>query len=308
MSLIALVCTSVLMFTNDINIVEGDRGFALPSANVWFEKGFTSYAVNILFILVINVMLVLLNKHFNLIRSMTVLYVGLFMFMQMATPDIFAQLGPGTVLAMCVIACSMILNSCYSNLVSTRSVFTIFLILSTCAATQYCFLVYIPVFLIGCAQMRIFNLRTIVAAMLGIITPWWILLGFGIVKPEQFHLPHIVSIVEAIDLSEVLQLTLTVGFTVLLTILAMLLNVFKTIAYNARTRAYFGLLNLVTVVTILAIAADYTNMTTYVTLMNCCAAYQIAHFFAIHAGEKSYIGLISIIATYLGFYIWRIAI
>jgi hypothetical protein len=308
MSLFAVVCGIILLLIDDINFVRGDRGLALLSANEWISNCYGSFCANIVLTLITTILMVLLNKHYNLIRSMTVLYVGLFMFMLMATPDILGQLGPGTILCLCVIVCAMILYSCYTDKMSTRSVFTIFLILSTAATTQYCFLVYVPVFLIGCAQMRIFNLRTFVAAMLGIITPWWIFFGFGIIKPEQLHLPHIVSIIEAIDLSEILQLLLTVGFTALLAILAMVLNVFKTIAYNARTRAYFGLLNLVTVITILAMAADYSNMTSYVPLMNCCAAYQVTHFFAIHAGEKSYIGLISIIATYLGFYIWRIAI
>jgi hypothetical protein len=34
----------------------------------------------------------------------------------------------------------------------------------------------------------------------------------------------------------------------------------------------------------------------------------VTHFFAIHARERAYIGLLSIIAVYIGFYIWRIAI
>jgi hypothetical protein len=308
LTLFAVLCTLILLLTNDVNFVRGDRGLALPSANEWIANTYGSFGANTLLTFVTTILMVLLNKHYNLIRSMTVLYVSLFMLMLMATPDILAQLGPGTILCLSVIVCAMILYSCYGDKMSTRSAFTIFLILSTAAATQYCFLVYVPVFLIGCAQMRIFNPRTLVAALLGVITPWWIFFGLGIIKFEQLHLPHIVSIIEAIDLSEVFQLLLTVGFTVMLAILAMALNVFKTIAYNARTRAYFGLLNLVTVITILAMAADYTNMTTYVPLMNCCAAYQVAHFFAIHAGEKSYIGLFSIFATYLGFYIWRIAI
>jgi hypothetical protein len=308
LAIIAVVGAWCVYLSGDLHAVTGDRGFALPSANMWIVQPWLSFLVNILGNLSIAALMILLNKHYNIIRSMTVLYAGLFLCMQLATPDLMAQMHTGTLLCFAIITCAMILYSCYSDTMSTRTAYTVFLILSLAAATQYCFLIFIPVFIIGCAQMRILNLRMIIAAVLGIITPWWILFGFNIITLPQLHLPEITSILSAIDLPEVFQMLITVAFTAFLMLASMLLNIFKTIAYNARTRAYFGLLNTISLITVVALVADYSNLTSYIPLLNCCAAFQVTHFFAIHARERAYIGLLSIIAVYIGFYIWRIAI
>ena len=67
----------------------------------------------------------------------------------------------GTVLALVVPLCQYYLFSCFRNPGATRHVFIIFLLLSFCAAFQYCFVFYIPVFLIGLGQMQIFNWRLV---------------------------------------------------------------------------------------------------------------------------------------------------
>ena len=82
------------------------------------------------------------------------------------------------------------------------------------------------VFLLACVQMQVFNGRTLVAALIGIITPWWILLGFGIISPADIHLPVITSIFSVIDLNDTFLLLISVGFTAFLIVMSLVLNVF----------------------------------------------------------------------------------
>ena len=156
--------------------------------------------------------------------------------------------------------------------------------------------------------MRIFTLRTVLAALLSIITPWWLLLGFGIVSPSDFHLPQIVSIFTSIDLGRAIVLLTTVALTVMLTVASYLLTVLKLITYNAQTRARNGFLTLLTLVTAIAMVIDYSNLTAYLTLFNFCASFMLAHLITIHAGEKSGVGIVLIIITYLSLYVWTLAI
>ena len=156
-------------------------------------------------------LMVLLCKVFNVLRSLTWLYIGLFAVMQMATPGLAAQFYTGTLLSVAVGAALMLLFSCYRNPRPSATCSPIFLGLSFLTATQYCFALYVPVFLIGRAQMRIFNGRTLTAAILGMVCPWGIAMGFGIIRPSDIHPPQFVSVLSVIDHHDTLVLLVTVG-------------------------------------------------------------------------------------------------
>lgn len=249
--------------------------------------------------------MLLLNKIYNVLRSMTSLYIALFAFMQMALPDYSTQFYSGTLLAIVIPACLLLLFGCYRTPDAMRRVFLIFMLLSAFASTQYCFALYIPAFLAGCAQMRIFGGRAFVAALLGIITPWWLMFGFGIVSPSDISIPHFSSIFSDSTLADTVPLLVTVGFTTLLLLLCFILNFIKTIAYNARARAYNGTFVLVAVTTLVAMVADYNNMTSYLPLLSFCAAMEATHYFSTHRVEKSSIAVLTLLAVYAVLFAWQ---
>ncbi len=302
---IMIVATWLDYHAGRVTYIPGDKGFAVPSANDWISSPVTEMIVNLVIVGLIIVLSVYLNRAFNVLRAMTMLYVVFFAFFELATPNLLAQLTTSTVLCAVVLACMVLLYSCYGDTGRIRRVFLIFFFLSVAAASQYAFVVYIPLFLLGCAQMKILNLRTIGAASLGIVTPWWILLGFGLVSLGDLHIPRVVSIFDAINFNEAIALAVTVGLTVLLTLSAYMLTLLKSMTYNAKSRSFGSFIAVMTAMTIVAMVIDYTNITAYVTLLNFCAAYQLSHFFLLHKSEKSYIAVTIILAIYFVLYLWR---
>ena len=302
---IMIVATWLDYQAGRVTYIPGDKGFAVPSANDWISSPVTEMIVNLVIVGLIIVLSVYLNRAFNVLRAMTMLYVVFFAFFELATPNLLAQLTTSTVLCAVVLACMVLLYSCYGDTGRIRRVFLIFFFLSVAAASQYAFVVYIPLFLLGCAQMKILNLRTIGAASLGIVTPWWILLGFGLVSLGDLHIPRVVSIFDAINFNEAIALAVTVGLTVLLTLSAYMLTLLKSMTYNAKSRSFGSFIAVMTAMTIVAMVIDYTNITAYVTLLNFCAAYQLSHFFLLHKSEKSYIAVTIILAIYFVLYLWR---
>ena len=300
-----IVATWLDYHAGRVTYIPGDKGFAVPSANDWISSPVTEMIVNRVIVGLIIVLSVYLNRAFNVLRAMTMLYVVFFAFFELATPNLLAQLTTSTVLCAVVLACMVLLYSCYGDTGRIRRVFLIFFFLSVAAASQYAFVVYIPLFLLGCAQMKILNLRTIGAASLGIVTPWWILLGFGLVSLGDLHIPRVVSIFDAINFNEAIALAVTVGLTVLLTLSAYMLTLLKSMTYNAKSRSFGSFIAVMTAMTIVAMVIDYTNITAYVTLLNFCAAYQLSHFFLLHKSEKSYIAVTIILAIYFVLYLWR---
>lgn len=288
--------------------ITADNGLGLPSANLWIPHGVLNLICALVGTAAPVVIMMLLNKVHNVMRSMSSVYIAFFCLMQLATPELMTQFYTGTVLAMVVPLCMFLIFGCYRNPASTRTTFTIALLLSALTATQYCYAWYILAMIIGTAQMGIFNRRTLASIFMGLLTPWIIMLGFGIVHIDELHFPELVSIMSAIDLDEVLLLLVTIGFTAVLTIGCYIFMVMRTIAYNARSRAINGAFLVVTLITIAAIFVDFDNLISYVPLLNFCAAMEVTHFFSVHNAEKSFIAIFSILAVYVVLFACQIII
>lgn len=293
---------------NNILPSAGDQGFGLPSAAHWEVGRWWSLGINIAANFAIMVLMVVINKAFNVLRAMTWLEVGLFAIMQGAVPRELTALNSGTTVCLAVVMCVYLIFSCYADHSRVRTIFLAFLILSLGTATQYCFALYIIVFWLMLAQMRIFTLRTFLASLLGLATVWIILLGFGLITPADLHLPHINGILGSLGRRPAIYLLAVTGLTTLILLVTFSLNVFKTIAYNARARAYNGALTVLSVVTALAIAADYDNLLAYLPLLNFCTAYQATHYFVNHRYDRQYIAILSIVGLYIALYIWRLSL
>lgn len=267
------------------------------------ESFAASMAANVLVVL----LMIYLNRRFNLLRSMTMLYGVMFGFLQIASPEELGYFNSGILLAAVMGVCLVLMFGIYARPWLRRRVFLVFLLLSAGVTQQYAFAVYIPVMLLCCVQMRVFNARCLVAALLGVITPWWLLLGFGVIAPSDLHLPELKAVFSDISLQESLQLGAAALLAATLFVVCMALNFFRTIAYNARSRAYNGAVLLTGFVTIAAMLFDYGNITAYMPLLNVCAALLCAQFFVLHRTPRSWIGIVCILLVCLTLYIWNIA-
>lgn len=292
----------------DVEAVHGDKGFILPSANEWIPIPWLDMLASLVTTGVVLFIMALISRIFNVLRSDTSLPLTLYALFTLSSPDLSAQFYTGSALVLLVSACIMLLFSCYRAPASTRRVFLIFMVLSAGAATQYCFILFIPVFLLGCAQMRIFNGRTLTAAFLGLLTPWWIMAGCGLLHPSAIHRPELLNIFDNLDAQDTRLLLVAVALTALLAVTAFIFNVMKTIAYNARTRAFNGVYATLSLVTLVGMCVDYRNFISYVPLLNFCAAYQVAAYFNTHRADRSYIAIWTIAAIYFTLYLCQILI
>jgi hypothetical protein len=308
MMAIAIVATIVSYYTGNVVDIPGDTGTWLPSADDWLPAGGTSLVINLVLNVLIAAMLILLNKRFNILRSSSDLFAGLFLILQMSLPSFMGQFYGGTLLCFAVLFVTYKLYMAFNRPYPLQPIFLIFFLLTVGAMSQYAYLFYIPVFMIGCAQMRIFSFKTLLAIGIGIIAPVWILWGFDLISLRDIKLPHFVNVFSAIDSKEMLQLLVTVGVTVMATFVFGILNLVRVFNYNSKTRAYNGFISIMSFVTIILVLADYTNCATYIPLLNCCAAFQMGHYFAINNYQRSYIAILGIIAVYIALYWWSVMV
>ncbi|MCH5221370.1 MAG: hypothetical protein J1F05_03450 [Muribaculaceae bacterium] len=294
----AFIAAASYFFCGLSEPLTGERGLALASANGWITIPFLDFMAGIAGCAVPVVAMYFLNKIYNVLRSITSLYIALYSLMMLASPDLLTQFYTGTLLAATVPLCILFLFSCYREPESSKHIFIIFLLLSFFAATQYCFLFYLIVFIVGLGQMRIFNARALLAAAFGIITPWWIMLGFGIISLQEIKMPTFVSIFAVFDDEEAAILLLTIGITIFAMFACYVLNFFKAIAYNAKARAFNGTFTVLALVTIVAMCIDYPNIIAYIPLLNFSATMEITHYFSTHRSDKSFAVIFVILAVY----------
>ena len=248
--LIMIAAACYALFSSLGEMIPGNKGTAFPSPGLWIDNPVLSLWVNIAVIGSIAGFMIYINKVYNIPRTITLIYASFFFVLETATPDLTSHLCSATVLAFVIIVSMTLMFSTYSEPAALRRVFLVFFMLSCALTVQYAFAIYLPVFVVACFQMKIFTFRTILAALLGIITPWWILFGFGIVGIGDLHMPVIISLFDTADLLDTLLAAITAGLTVTLAITSYVLSLLKLMTYNARLRACNGLLTLLTFVTV----------------------------------------------------------
>lgn len=308
MMIVTAIAAAVALDAGSMSGPAGDRGFAFPSPNKWFEPGLVSMWVNLLLNFAAAFLLIWLNKIYNTMRSLSSLAASMFLLMQAGWPELFTRFSGGTLTVVVLIMVTMLLFSAYQNPDAGRRVFLAMFIISLGSLSQYTFLFYIPVVLLGMVQMKVFGAKTVCAALLGLITPVWILMGFGILKPGDFYVPQIVSIISSTENIQLMAVAVSAIFTLGLGISFILMNFIKMLTYNSRIRAANGFLTVMLIFTMLFFLVDFNNMSAYIPTLNWLIAYQIGHYFATSASRSQYIGILSITGCYTALYIWSLMI
>lgn len=285
-------------------------GLVSSWSGTWCDNPYVGVGAEAALMVLIMLLMAYLNKAFNLLRKMSMLHCSLFIIMEASTPTLLLTLNSGAALCLSVLLClAILLHAHIHEITDTRRIFLVFFLLSSGMAVQYAYMVYIPVFILACIQLKLFSLKALSAIFLGIISPWIMMLGLGAVSPDHLQVP-----VFAIEMPQwthprtVLFLA-TVAFTLVLAILALLQNLIKIISYNSLSRAIHSVLTTITIVTAAAIVIDFRNIFAYLTMLNCIASFQLTHMFvAIHNFAKSYLMVLIIMLVFVGLYIMKMTL
>lgn len=307
-ALLSIVGAIVARHAGDVTAVPGLKGLGLPSANHWLE-GAASFNVAILAYVAVAMAMVIINRSYNLLRTLSLTFGAFFLAMLGALPMAMGQFYGGTLLVIVILAALSVIFATFNDPSATRRVFLAFFLVAAGALTQYGFVVYLPILLVGCGQMRVFRLRSFLAAVVGIVTPLWLAWGFGLIDFSDFAKPRFDSVFKAMSTRETVHFLTTEAVTIVLMLTLTALNMIKIYSYNLRTRAMNGLLIVISVATALFSAIDFTNMPFYYPLLCCCTAFQLGHYMRIRADRRScYIMLLGVMVVYTGLYIWRLSL
>lgn len=297
---VAAVAAAAFVFGGSERTIE-TNGFVTLCSGTYVVPSFVSLGCGVALIIGVALLLNIINRRFNLLRTRTSLQCSAFLLMMLASPALAVYANMGTLMCAVILLCSMILYGQYANhRYDKRNILLVFLILSVCSSFDYRYALYVPVMAVGCWQMRIFTMRTLIAMLTGLLTPWVIAFGFGLLTLEMLRLPEISFVLTGVYGTSASLFVGVAVYTALLTVGCLLQCVIKIMSYTAHARAQLSFITLLTVVTLAFAVLNSVELALWVPMVNCCAALQLAHLFcAIHTYPKSYIAIISLTAVYV---------
>lgn len=274
--------------------------FASPS--MWIADPAVRFGTGLFLTVGVLALMDALNRVFNLLRTPSLLFLGLFMVMQAATPALIGSAIGGVVLNVAVLGVLTVIYTTYLAPKLTRRVFLVFFVLSALLLCDYVYAVYIAMFLLSFSQMRCSGPRMLLSAAVGIIAPAWIVFGLGLATPGDVHWPWPETLLTSLDRGRLVTLLVTVGITVIGGFLLCAMNMVKIYSYNAKDRSFSGLLMMLTLGTAVAVLVDFRNCMAYMSLLNCLMAFQVGLFFRVNANRRAYIVVCGMLLCYAVIY------
>ena len=259
-----------------------------------------SAILNVAAILACGGILLALNKLFSFVRAYTFVFASVFFLLEMSSPTTAAQLGVGTALCLATAVGMLPLFASYESRNSQGRIYLTMVILSTAALFQWAAVVLIPAFFVGFIQMRAMHWRGFLAALLGLFTPLWIVVGLGIANPvADFHPFDIGAAWESFRQG---QVSLLVGWTAILAITSIVLtvlNLFNIINFRLQFRVYNSFLIVMNLLVLIAMIVDRKDISAFLPLLNMCIAVQVAHWLTLNNHPKRYLLVVALIALCL---------
>lgn len=286
----------------------GSGGFVYPLLESWLPEGSIRLFINLVLFAANIVMLEEINRSFNLLRTSSPVFLPIFAIMECATPSLSGALTSALLLSLIILAVTATFFTVYQHGRLTRRIFLAFFVLSAMSLGNYIYAIYIIAFLPAFGQMRVTSGRMYMAALMGIITPWWLDWGFGLMPASAPHIPDISTLFDAEtpERSHQIITIVTVGLTVILCFVLCVINMVKIYAYNAKSRSLNGLMTMISLITALATLLNITNSLLYLSLLNCLTAFQTGLFLRGNHNRIGYIMLLSLIVVYLSLFFLNI--
>ncbi|MDE7403260.1 MAG: hypothetical protein K2M87_07605 [Muribaculaceae bacterium] len=298
--IVALALWVIALIVPAVAAPVSDFGICLPSPNLWLISPEWGTAVNFVILGGATTLLWWLNKEYSFVPGSDTVLTGMFLLLASTNRWITGPLTASTVMVLANLICLAILFGCYRKPNASQELFVIATIMGIGSMFQYAFIFMIPVYIVGAIMMKCLGAKSLTGFLMGLVAPYWVAAGLGLIPLENFRLPHISPFVMGRDNDfSIFAGLVAVGLCGVLTILLALNNMVKLYAGNTRRRLNNNILNLLGLVTIACIITDYHNMTAYLATLYMIFAVQIANLFALHDIRRGWIWLLSLSAVYV---------
>lgn len=284
--------------------LEGSMGICLPSPNQWQLASGLNIGLSAAITALCVLLAIALNARFSIIPGTGMMYATIFLIATGSVPWLTQRLSSSIILLAGTLVCTHLLFSLYGRKNPAQGIFVIFSLLAWGSMIQYAFVLMMPIFMLGAIFLGVFRFKGFVAAVMGIAAPYWILLGLGVITPDDFEMPELTNLLTSFAAPDSLFFLLVgQGFTALLTLLLTASNALAPSTTGQQHRSYMAFINLLGIAMIWFILFDSTNMLSYMGLLALCLGWQAAGYAAIPRHKFAYLPVIIAIPVFITLFI-----
>jgi hypothetical protein len=284
------------------------HGILYPSVCNYITNPLLSVSLNVLCIIGIGLLLLVLNKLFSFIKTVTWVFVSMFYLITLSSPLICTNFFTGTLLSLTVVIITFALFASFQARRSQRSIYSAFAVVTAFSLFHVAFIYLIPVLMLGFMLMQSMNMRSLLAMGMGIVTPFWIVLGLDLASFSDFIIHPYGNLWAELDISQLRVNIICIVFIATATIVLTCVNLIQIINYKQQARAYNGFFVYLAAASILMLAIDYRNAMVYLPVINLCFAVQFGHFFAFNNRLRRYLIVVFLILAVIATHILHIAL
>lgn len=239
-------------------------------------------------------MLLVLNKVYTFIRTVTALQATLFAAMLAAWPAA-AVCGTAMLLPLLFTVLVIIVFESYEQPASQRRCLTAAAVISTGCLFDYAYAVLLPPVLVGFINAKAMNVKTVLATVLGLVAPPWIAVATGSAHLADINIPRLTPLW--------LSAAPTLGQAVLLammvvTLVLIVANIASTESNRLVLRVHNSLFHLAAITAMGAIVVDTESAAVFVPLLAMAVAHEVTQRFALaKAAARGLLPLLVIVVS-----------
>lgn len=305
--ILACALSALDFFVGLLPDLDGRLGICLPSPNLWPIPDMASWLINLALILILGFIIHFFNKTYNFISSGDPVPSAAFIFLCGTNAWINGLLTSSVILMGANLLCLNLLFKAYRSPKGAAELFTVGFILALGSMTEYAFVFMIPAFLLIAATLKCLHIKSFIAYLIGIITPYWIGLGLGLIPIDILSYPTITNFFEDFAPKQsVLAGLLNGAVTILILFLLLLSNAVKLYAGNTRRRLMNNSIVILGLAVSICMVCDVDNITAYFATLYFVVSTQLANFFVLHNVRHCMQIILSIMLLYLIGYFFMI--
>ncbi|MDE6008315.1 MAG: hypothetical protein K2G90_03805 [Muribaculaceae bacterium] len=268
----------------------GNLGICLPSPNLWNINPVASWIINTVLLGCVAAGGFFMNRTYNFIRSTEPVLPVMFLILAGSCPWVTYNLCASTLLCVVNLLSLSVLFSTYKSSNATQEMFTIATLMSVGSMFQYAFIPMILPYIIGAIMMKAFRVKECLALLMGLIAPYWVGIGLGLIGLDSFKLPDFSNFfIDFTQTSERYILMVSVGLAIFVGAVLALNNSIKLYAGNSQVNAMNMCITILGGVSIICVVVDFSNMIAYLATLFFTVAVQVANLCALWNIKKEWL-------------------
>ena len=280
--LAALMMGAAAILLPDISHT-ADTGICLPSPDLWPLADWSSRLINGVAIILLALSSWFLNRNLNIVRHSDFTLPSLSLIFIAAHPLASCSLNASTLLWGVNLLSIAILYPAYRARNAAQEVFATATFFGIGSMMDYSFLVMTPFWILAMGMLKILRLREILAFLMGLAVPYWIGIGFGLIRLQDFHWPQFSTMLTGfLPPSDVATMLVGISLLTLVGALMALNTAIRLYAGNPRPRTYNYIIYLMIPYCAIAMAFDSGHLAAYLATLCFALAVSYSNLFILN--------------------------